>query len=467
MNENVKNPSLKHSLIVLIGILVILLVGTLVFKIDTVLLILVSIIYIGITGTFNGISQKDIIDYMSYGCSKAFVGLLFFILIGAIIGIFIISGTVPTLVYYGIDILSPKFFLPSTLLICTIVSSIIGSSWSTVGTIGIAIIGVATTSNLNIPLPIIVGAIISGAWFGDKMSPVSDSTVMTATSVNTSVYSHIKVMSMTTLPAYIISLIGYTIINSFYNVKDIDINTISNIKNTLDSVYNINLLNFLPLITLIILSFFKVDAIKSLLITIAISIISTMVLQDKSLYECFSAIMNGVNVNTDNKEINALLNRGGINSMMSTFLLCFFALSMGGILEKSGFLKVIIETITKKIKSTFALIFTTMSTCILGTAMFADIYLSIILNGSMYKEEFKKRNLSPTMLSRTIEEGTTLFAPLIPWTSASAFIVATLNVQTLDYAKYTILNLVNPVLSLIFTFLGIFVVKLVPKKDKS
>ncbi len=458
-----KEPSLKISIIVLLGILTILLSGTLIFKINIVLLLILSIIYIGLIGKFVNITPKDILDYMSYGCSKAFIGLLFFILIGGIIGIFIASGTVPTLVYYGLDILSPNFFLPTTLLICTILSSIIGSSWSTVGTVGIAIMGIATTSNLEIPLPIIAGAIISGAWFGDKMSPVSDSTVMTATSVGANVYDHIKVMSMTTLPAYIISLIAYAIINSFYEVKDIDINNIQNIKIALDSIYNISILNFIPLIVLIILSFLKVNAIKSLLITIGVSILCTIFLKNKNLYDCFDAIMNGVYVDTPNIEVNSLLNRGGINSMMSTFLLCFFALSMGGVLEKCGFLNVIIKRITSKLKSTFGIVFTAMSTCILGTAMFADIYLSIILNGNMYKEEFKKRGLKNTMLSRTIEEGTTLFAPLIPWTAASAFITATLNVSTIDYAKYTILNLVNPILSLIFTFLGIFIVKI--KKD--
>ncbi len=457
--KNNKEPSFKISLIVLLGILLILLSGIFIFKIDTVLLLILCIIYISIMGRFSGITQKDILSYMSYGCSKAYIGLLFFILIGGIIGIFILSGTVPTLVYYGLDILSPKFFLPSTLLICTILSSIIGSSWSTVGTVGIAIIGIATTSNIAIPLPIIAGAIISGAWFGDKMSPVSDSTVMTATSVNANVYDHIKVMSMTTLPAYIISLIVYALINSFYDVKDIDINNINIIKDALSEIYNISIFNFLPLIILVVLSILKVDAIKSLLITIGIAILCSIILQGKDLYTCFDAILNGVNITTSNQEVNTLLNRGGINSMMSTFLLCFFALSMGGVLEESGFLSVIIKRITRKLKSTFSLVFTAMSTCILGTALFADIYLSIILNANMYKEEFENKNLKNTMLSRTIEEGTTLFAPLIPWTAASAFITATLNIQTLDYAKYTILNLTNPIISLLFTFLGIFVIK--------
>lgn len=459
MENNLKEPSLKLSLVVLIGILSILLLGTLIFKIDIVILLILSIIYIAIIGKFNGIKQNDILNFMSYGCSKGFVGLLFFILIGGLIGIFILSGTVPTLVYYGLNILSPKYFLITTLLICTLLSSIIGSSWSTVGTIGIAIIGIAKASNVNIPLPIICGAIISGAWFGDKMSPVSDSTIMTATSVNTNVYSHIKVMSMTTLPAYIISLIVYGLINSFYDVKEIDINNINIIKAELMNLYNINLLNFLPLLCLIILSILKIDAIKSLLISIAVSILCGVILQNKNLYDCFNAIMNGVLVESDILEIKNLLNRGGINSMLPTFLLCFFALGMGGILEKSGFLKVFIKNITKKIKSTFALVFTTMSTCILGTAIFSDIYLSIILNSNMYKEEFEKRNLKNTMLSRTIEEGTTLFAPLIPWTAASIFISTTLGVSTIEYAKYTILNLVNPILSLIFTFFGVFVMK--------
>lgn len=459
-------PSLKVSIIVLIGILAILLIGTIIFKIDIIILIILSIIYVGIIGKFNNISQNDILEFMCYGCSKAFMGLLFFVLIGAIIGIFIISGTVPTLVYYGLDILSPKYFLVTSLIICTILSSIIGSSWSTIGTVGIAIMGIATTSNLEIPLPIVAGAIISGAWFGDKMSPVSDSTVMTATSVNANVYEHIKVMAMTTLPAYIIALVLYGIINSFYQVKEIDINNIQIIKNTLDEVYNINILNFIPLIILMFLSILKVDAIKSLLITIGTGILCSILIQNKTLFDCFDAIMKGVSIDTNILEVDKLLNRGGIYSMMETFLLCFFSLSMGGVLEKSGFLKVVIEFITKKIKSTFMLIFTTMSTCILGTAIFSDIYLSIILNSNMYKEEFEKRNLKNTMLSRTIEEGTTLFAPLIPWTAAAIFITTTLNIETIDYFKYTLLNLINPILSLTFTFFGIYIIRIKKEDNK-
>lgn len=464
-NQNTM-PSLKASVLVLAGILTILLTGTIIFKIDIIILLVVSIIYIGIVGKFYHITQKDILEYMCYGCSKSFVGLLFFILIGAIIGIFIACGTVPTLVYYGLNLLSPKYFLVTTLLICTILSSIIGSSWSTVGTVGIAIMGIASASNLEIPLPIIAGAIISGAWFGDKMSPVSDSTVMTATAVNANVYDHIKVMAMTTLPAYFMAMVGYAIINTFYNTKSIDVDNIARIKDTLKEVYQISWLNFIPLIVLVVLSFCKVDAIRSLLITIGVAILCSIWVQDKTLFESFDAIMNGVTIKTDVAEVDTLLNRGGINSMMPTFLLCFFSLSMGGVLEKSGFLKVIIHAITKKIRSTFVLVFTTMASCILGTATFSDIYLSIILNSNMYKEEFEKRNLKNTMLSRTIEEGTTLFAPLIPWTAAAVFISATLQIETTEYFRYTLLNLINPVISLLFSFFGIFVIKIQKDADK-
>lgn len=461
MEQNLKNPSLKISFIALIGIFSILLFGTIIFNIDAIILIILSIIYLGIVAKFDKISQDEILSFMSYGSSKAFIGLLFFILIGAITGVFIISGTIPSLVYYGLDLLSPKYFLISTLFVCTLLSSIIGSSWTTISTLGIAILSIARVSNIEIPLPIIVGAIVSGAWFGDKMSPLSDSTIMTATSVNANVYDHIKVMALTTLPAYIVSIIGYSIINNMYDVKPLDINNINIIKTELENLYNISFVNFIPLIILIILSILKVDAIKSILFSILSSIVVAIVWQKANLYDIFNVIMNGMTIQTPINELNSLLNRGGINSMMPTFLLCFFALSMGGILEKCGYLNVIIKHITSKLKTTFSLVFTTMTSCILGTAIFSDIYLSIILNSNMYKDEFEKRNLKNTMLSRTIEEGTTLFAPLIPWTAASIFISTTLNISTLDYAKYAILNLTNPIISLIFTFLGIFVIKTV------
>ncbi len=384
-------------------------------------------------------------------------------IIGAIIGIFIECGTVPSIIYYGVEILSPKFFLPTTFLICSIMSYIIGSSWSTVGTIGIAILGIATSSDISIPIPIIAGAIVSGAWFGDKVSPVSDSTVMTSTAVANNIYSHIKSMLKTTIPTYIIVLIIYFIINISFDITPIEQNKLDEIKIALDNIYNISFINFIPLLTLIILSFFKVDAIFSLLVTIATAVFCGILSQNASLSSSLDAIMYGVNIQTDNNEIAYILNRGGIDSMLPTFLLCFFAISLGGILEKGGYLNVIMDRLITKVKSAFGLITMVMTTSILTTTLFADVYLPIILNANIYKKEFSKRNLNLSLLSRTIEDGTTLFVALVPWSSAAIFISTALGIAPGEYMKFSFLNILNPIITLVITFIGI----LIAKKNKN
>lgn len=458
------NTSLKISSIAVLGILAILLSGVIVFKIDIVILLILSILYVGVIAKFDGKKTDDIIEGMKEGCFGAFVGLLFFLLIGAIMGAWIQSGTVPALVYYGLDILSPKFFLVSSFIICSIVSLVLGTSWGTIGTVGIAIMGVATSSGMDIPLGMVAGSIVSGAWFGDKMSPISDSTVLTATSAKADIYKHIKTMTYTTLPSYIITIIIYAIINlNFVSSNKLDLHSINNIKQTLESEFYLGILVFIPVIVLVVLSVLKVNAILSLLASIASGVICSVFFQDNSLTSSFAAIMNGMTLKTGVAEVDTLVNRGGINSMLPTFLLGFTALCLGGVLQKLGYLHTLVYAITAKLKRVFSVILTTMITCVMGNAVFGDTYLTIVLNANMYDEIYKKRDLDETMLSRTIEEATTMSTPLIPWTAASAFIVGALGIQTAQYAPYTILNIVNPILSLGMTFIGIGVVKRIKK----
>ena len=459
MEEKKRLPSFKLSLIAVLGLLAILLLGILIFKIDVVILLVIGIIYIGYISNIAGYPKGTVYKGMIQGCTNAFIGLLFVFLIGAIIGVFISSGTVPTIVYYGINIINPKFFLPSAFIICAITSSIIGTSWGTIATVGIAITSIAVGSNINIPYPAICGAIVSGAWFGDKMSPISDSTVITSTAVSTDVYSHIKAMAYTTLPSFFISLIVFFIINSMYGVASIDTQAITAMQSGLKSIFNINILTIIPVIVLIIMSFKKIDAIKTLLVTIFISILIAIFVQKNTVSEALASIMHGVSVHSSNYAVEELINRGGVLSMLPTFLLVFFALTMGGLLEEVGFLQVIINKLFKYIKSTFSLILTTMGTSILGNAIFGDVYLTIILNANIYKKEYEYRSLHKTMLSRTISESATMSAPLIPWTAPAAFILGTLGVSPLEFAPFAVFNFINPIFSLILTSLGLFVFK--------
>lgn len=460
MNEEKKKPSLSLSIIGVAGLIVILLIGILVYKINIVLLLLIGILYITIVAKFNNLTFNDILDGMKEGCSQAFVGLLFFLLIGGIIGTWVQCGTVPVLVYYGLKILNPKYFLITSFFICSIVSALLGTSWGTIGTVGIAVMGVAVSSGLSIPLYVVAGSIVAGAWFGDKMSPISDSTVLTATACDSEVYRHIKAMCYTTLPSYAISTVIFILINSHYaSSSTLNTNSIMEIQTVLLDNFTINFWVLLPAIVLVILCILKINAILSLFSVIGVGIVTSVIVQGNSVPSAFDAVMCGVQKETSLEAVNVLLNRGGIESMMPTFLLGFTALCLGGALQKTGFFMVIVEKLASRLKSVFSLVFITMITCITGNAIFGDTYLTIVLNANMYKEIYKRKGLDSSMLSRTIEEAATMSTPLIPWTAAGAFITGALGIPTSQYAMFAVLNLVNPVVSLICAYTGFGIIK--------
>ncbi len=459
-------PSQKNAWINIGGVLCILLTGILIFRIDVILLLILSMIYLAIVGKTQGMPLSDFIQGMKDGCSQAFIGLLFFLLIGALIGVWMQAGTVPALVYYGLDILSPRYFLVSSFVICAIVSTVIGTSWGTVGTVGIAIMGIATASGIQIPMPVIAGSIVSGSWFGDKMSPVSDCTVLSATACGTDIYRHIYSMCYTTLPASGISLVLFFLVNQYY-AQDLVLNdaAIAPLKATLGELYQINFWVLLPPILLVILCVLKVDAVVSLLSAIGAGILVSVFVQNNSVTLAFDAVMNGVSVDTSVEAVNVLLNRGGIYSMMPTFLLGFTALCLGGALERTRALHVVLESITKKTQSVAALVTTTMVSCFMGNAVFGDTYLTLVLNANLYRETYEEKGLDLAVLSRTVEEATTMSTPLIPWTAASAFVVGALGIPTVEYLPFAFLNLVIPVVSLIAAFTGFGILRSQPSHE--
>lgn len=458
--------SQKNAWISIAGVLCILLIGILLFRIDVILLLILSMIYLAIVGRSQGMSLSDFIQGMKDGCSQAFIGLLFFLLIGALIGIWMQAGTVPALVYYGLDILSPRYFLVSSFVICAIVSTVIGTSWGTVGTVGIAIMSIATASGIQIPLSVIAGSIVSGSWFGDKMSPISDSTVLAATACGTDIYKHIRSMCYTTLPASLITLVLFFMVNQYYaQAVVLNQEAIEPLKATLNELYQINIWVLIPPVLLVILCVLKIDAVVSLLSAIGAGILVSILIQKNTITLAFDAAMNGVSIETSVEAVNVLLNRGGIYSMMPTFLLGFTALCLGGALEKTHALHVILESITKKTKSVVALVFTTMVSCFMGNAVFGDTYLTLVLNANLYRDIYEEKGLDLSILSRTIEEATTMSTPLIPWTAASAFVVGALGIPTLEYLPFVFLNLTIPAVSLLFAFFGIGIMRKVPADE--
>jgi len=465
MNTNKKNdPSFIVSLLVFLSIVGILISGIFLLKVDIHVLLILGLCITCLISLKYGYSFDELVKGMEKSISRAMTALLIFILIGTIIGSWISAGTVPALIYYGLNILTPGLFLPIGLILCSLTSLSTGTSWGTAGTIGIALMGMGV--GLGIPAPIIAGMVVSGAFFGDKMSPISDTTNLAAVSAGANLYNHIRAMTYTTIPSYLLALIIYTFIGFRYangtgNTADIEL-----IQGTLSANFNLNPIVILPMIILFTLNIFRFPAVPAMIIGTLSGVIIAIIFQGISIGEALTAINYGYTNQTGISLVDNLLVRGGIQNMMWTFSLSFIALCLGGILELVGYLKVLIKGILSKVKNVGSLVTLVIGTTLLGNASMGEIYLGIILNGTLYKEAFRERNLKPEMLSRLLEEGGTLTGALIPWTTAGAFMASTLGVPVVEYGRYAFLNIINPLLSIILSFMGIFILKTKKTKQK-
>lgn len=452
-NGEKAQPSLKLSLFVILSIIAILTSGIILFNADLHVLLIIALSFSCIVSYRLGYNFEELTEGMKKSISEIMPAMMIFILIGVIISSWISSGTVPAIIYYGLQILNPSLFLPIGLILCSMTSLAIGTSWGTAGTVGIALMGMG--SGLGIPAPITAGMIISGAYFGDKMSPISDTTNLSA--AGSDLYDHIKSMAYTTIPSYIIALIIYTLIGLKYSGGVVNKEEISLLVNTLGSNFNMNPIVFLPMIVLFTLNMKRMPAVPAMIAGAIVAVFIAVLVQKASISQVILSINYGYSSNTGVELVDKLLNRGGIQSMMWTFSLAFIAISLGGVLEHVGYLRSLIGGFIHKVHNPGLLSMIVILSTTIGSAAMGEVYLSLILNGNLYKEEFKKKGLKPSMLSRYLEEGGTLTQVFIPWTTGGAFMASTLGVETFKYAPYALLNYINPLISIIFSFLGIFV----------
>jgi len=401
--------------------------------------------------------QKGIINAIS----AAMGAILILMIIGLMIGTWIISGIVPSMIYYGLKLLSPGIFLAATLIICSIVSLGTGSSWSTAGTIGVALIGVG--SGLGIPIPMVGGAIISGAYFGDKMSPLSDTTNLAPAIAGADLFDHIGHMIYTTGPAYVITIILYIIIGTQFSSNTLDTQGIEEILTTIDSTFFIHPVLLIPPCLVIVMVIKKIPPLPALIGGTFIGIIFALIFQSTSIVSVLNVAFSGYVSETGHIFVDNLLSRGGLMSMMETVALILCALTFGGIMETTGMLEAIAGAVLKKVKRTGSLITTTILSCIGMNIIACDQYMAIVIPGRMYKKEFDKRNLEPKNLSRCLEDSGTLTSSLIPWNSGGAFMYATLGINPLLYLPYAFLNLLTPLISIFYGYTGITITK---KKDE-
>lgn len=400
---------------------------------------------------------KEIQDGMVHGITLAMGAVLILMIVGTLIGTWIQGGVVPSMIYYGLKILSPGIFLVATLVICSIVSLGTGSSWSTAGTVGVALIGVGR--GLGIPVPIVAGAIVSGAYFGDKMSPLSDTTNLAPAVAGSDLFSHIRHMVYTTAPGYIISLFLYGIIGAKYSGGSLDSNNITTILSTLETNFFIHPVLLLPPLLVIVMVVKKVPPLPALLGGTLLGGVFGMLTQSESLARVLLAAKSGYVSDTGVAMVDDLLTRGGLDYMMNTVALILCALSFGGIMERTGMLEVLAGALLKRVRRTGSLVATTILSCIAMNAIASDQYMAIVIPGRMYKSAFDKHGLHPKNLSRALEDSGTLSSPLIPWNSCGAFMGATLGVSPLLYLPYAFLNLTNPLVSIFYGYTGITMAK--------
>jgi NhaC family Na+:H+ antiporter len=396
---------------------------------------------------------KEVQDGMVHGITLAMSAILILIVIGTMIGTWIQGGVVPSMIYYGLKILSPGIFLVATLVICSIVSLGTGSSWSTAGTIGVALIGVG--KGLGIPIPIVAGAIISGAYFGDKMSPLSDTTNLAPAVAGADLFSHIRHMIYTTGPGYLIAIVLYGLLGIKFSGGALDAQRIEPILSTIKSNFFIHPVLLLPPCLVIVMVLKRIPPLPALLGGTFLGGVFAMLTQSQSLTETIQAAHSGYVSQTGVKMVDDLLTRGGLMSMMETVALIICALCFGGIMERTGMLKVLAGSLLKRVRRTGSLVATTLLSSIGMNVIASDQYMAIVIPGRMYKNAFDARGLHPKNLSRCLEDAGTLSSPLIPWNSCGAFMHATLGVNPLLYLPYAFLNLSNPLVSLFYGYTGI------------
>lgn len=440
-------------------------VSIVLFDADAHIPLLLSAAVASIVALRLGYKWKEIEKSMLDTIRLSMQAIIILMIIGSIIGSWIAGGIVPTMIYYGLEILSPGYFLVAACLICCIVAIAAGNAWTAAGTIGVAVMGIGY--GLGVPLPMVAGAVISGVYFGDKISPLSETTNLAPGIVGVELFEHIKHMLYTTIPALIISLILYTILGLKFSGQGSSIGDVTLIQQTLKGEFVISPFLLIPPLLIIVMLIYKIPAIPGLTIGSILGAICAVLVQGHSVGDTISALHYGFETVTNVEIVDELLNQGGIESMMSTVALILLAMSFGGILEKARILEAIVEQLLKMAKSTGSLITTTVVTCFSTNVIACDQYLSIVLPGRMYALEFKRRGLHPKNLSRTLEDAGTMTSPLIPWNTCGAFMFATLGVHAFDYAPYAFLVLLSPLVAIVYGYTGIKIEYLPKEENKT
>lgn len=433
------------------------------YQVDIKILLLLALTLTVLIARADGWRFTLIMDSMCSGIVRAFPALCIFILIGALIGSWIQGGIIQTLIFYGLQILSPAFFLPAGLLVCSVVSLATGTSWGTAGTMGIAFMAMGQV--LGIPAPLTAGMVVSGAIFGDKLSPLSDTTNLAAATTGADLFAHVRSLLLTTVPSYLLSLGAFYVAGIHYHLTQstgAGGNQVSELLQLLQQNFVISPWLLLPILAVLLMSVLRVPALIALMSGALLGVLCSVLVQGDSVASALNAMNSGYASHSGVATLDTLLNRGGIVNMMGTFALSFMALCLGALIDELGYLRVVMQGLLQQVKRLGSLVALVIGACFMTNGLMGEVYLSIIVNGNLFRQEFARRALQPAMLSRTLEEGATLTGPLIPWTTAGAFMGGVLGVPTIDYALYSFFNLINPLVAIAFASAGLAVLRTKP-----
>ena len=449
--------SLSSAAAVLLSLFTWLILGLFTLSLSLHALLLTSIGALMLFGRHKGVRTEELRKGLFQGIQDSIPALIIFLMIGVLMASFMLSGTVASLLYYGLNLLKPEWFAPATLVLCAVMSSATGTSWGTVATLGIALMGLGQIFGIQPAL--IAGAAIAGASFGDKMSPISDTTNLAALASGTDLYRHIHSMSLTTWPAFLIAVIVLTMLGYQPNERFLTSSEISDLSATLEANFNLSWLTLTPLALMAYLALRRIAAESTMFLTSAYAMALAMVLQGTHIIEVMAAIYQGTQFNTGEASLDALFSRGGIASMTWTLTLALIAVALGGVLRALKVFEILLRTLVKRLQSRGSLVSTSTIGSTLGTAILTEPYIVIILTGQLFRSVYSSRGYDLALLSRSIEEGSTLTAALIPWTTTGIFYASTLGLSVLDYAPYAVLNWLNLIIGIAFAWLGLGLIK--------
>lgn len=450
--KTIKRPTFIEALVPITFLIIIISVSILKFGADPQIPLLLATIVAVLLGFKLGYKWDDMEKGMISTINSSMQAILIQMIIGIIIGTWILAGIVPTMIYYGLQILSPAIFLPSAAILCAIISVATGSAWTTAGTVGIALLGVG--QGLGMPLPLVAGTIISGAYFGDKMSPLSDSTNLAAAVTEVKLFDHIGHMLKTTSVSFVIALILYGFVGMKYSGSALDTAQINQLLDALKQHFHISPILLLPPILVVSIVIMKVPAVPGLLCGGILGGIFAIIFQKSTLADVILVSHYGFNSQSGFEAMDSLLSRGGLDSMMYTVSLIIVAMCFGGVIEKIKVLEVIAEKLLIFTKTRGSLVLTTALSSIFCNFTMADQYLAIVVPGRMFRKSYEEKNLKLKNLSRVLEDSGTLTSSLVPWSTCGAFMLTTLGVHPFAYLPFAFLNLINPIVSIIYGYTG-------------